>query len=1276
MAGAGNVGTAYVTIVPSMKGFAKSMNGALGGVDLDKSGATLGERLSRSISKNIDTKSISKGFSSAMQSAGSAMLSVGGTVGSAITAVFGGASAAATAFALNVAASAETSEMAFTTMLGSAEAAEKMMNDLATFAAKTPFELSGLISSTQQLLAYGYTAEDVIPMLTAVGDATSALGTGQIGIDAVTRALGQMKTKGKVSGEEMLQLTEQGISAWQYLADAIGTDTAGAMEQVSSGAITAEEGIKAITEGMERDFGGMMENQAKTLVGLMSNLSDAIEQPLMQLKDTSGYDALTDSLAGIIDKVSPLVEKLLPYFDSGLQTAAGAVDMLGAALDTLSTGDTLDNVVQLAGGIAALGPAMVVSGAALQAAAPLTEKLSAGLELTNTAVGSLAGALPKAKGAVTGFAKSAGTGLVTALTKTKTGFQQAAIGANVLLGVAQQSGPLEALKIGVSLLGDTAKTAGPALGTSLCNGIQSVMTSVTPFMSILANSSLVLGAFGTGIAAVALLAATAGMDFGAFATGVSQSLGMVGTLITTTLTNLTAAIPAAIAGIQTAGPILVTSFTNLFMQIGTALSTFLPAFGQVVLTIVPYICQLIAVNGPLLLQGAMTLFGNILTGLSLIIPQIVAYIPTFISGIVSALATGIPTILQGGVDLFSALCEAIPQVLPEISAALPQIAETIASQLPTAVPQVIEGAFQLLIGIVQAVPQVLPDIIAAVGELANSIATNLPSYISQIGEGARQLFQAIGQSVGEVAPEVLSAVGDLIMQIPGHILSFVGALLDAGYNLVMGFVEGIMSAAGAVLDAIGNVVGGAIDFAMGLLGEHSPSKVFKQIGNWLMQGFEIGMDEEERNVNDTIQGILDTANHTAIKAIQKLGDSLAELEDNDAANEFGQYLQELADDANAVAKSARNFSNIGRVFERTGVKFSESFLKEISKGDSKYREHLDEMLTLTDEQLQAIVDMYTQADIDSKIMDVTEALMSDEGLRWAFEATGQEINGFVKDMNEFGLTIEDVQSKVNSFSATVSDGFTAMSMFNSDVDLDTFTSNLENNIRVSKYWARQVNEVFDKVADYESSENFRKAVLEGGIDKYGRMMIQLAGKTREEIIKVIDLYNDAVYEGYNAGMSVTSALIPDVSQYYDVGNDIAEGIAEGIEDGEGAVIGAAKKISYSIEKTVKDYFGISSPSRLMKHLFGYVGDGAAIGLKASGAAVSDVMADISARVERTAARTKANISAFGKAAFNERSGLDVANIDQTIIFQRPVQTPYQTANAMKSYATYGLAGAR
>jgi tape measure domain-containing protein len=177
----------------------------------------------------------------------------------------------------------EQAEIAFTTMLGSSEAAKDMLNDLAILAAKTPFELPGLVDASKKMLAFGFTADQIIPSITAIGDAVAGLGGGADVIDRVTRAIGQMQAKGKVSAQEMNQLAENGIPAWEILAEKIGTDIPTAMKRAETTGISAAIGVDAILTGLSDRFGGMMQKQAETIGGLFSTAKDNVTAILREL---------------------------------------------------------------------------------------------------------------------------------------------------------------------------------------------------------------------------------------------------------------------------------------------------------------------------------------------------------------------------------------------------------------------------------------------------------------------------------------------------------------------------------------------------------------------------------------------------------------------------------------------------------------------------------------------------------------------------------------------------------------------------------------------------------------------------------------------------------------------------------------------------------------------------------------------------------------------------------------------------------------------------------
>lgn len=180
--------------------------------------------------------------------------------------------------AVRSAAQMEQTEKAFTTLLKSADLAKDFLAELERFAAATPFELPGLLNASKRLLAFGFSAQQVIPVLTAIGDSAAALGMGEEGISRLTTAIGQIQAKAKVSAEEMNQINETGIPAWQLLADTIGTTVPQAMDMASKGMIDGATGVQAILTGMNKQFGGMMAEQSQTLNGMMSNIQDSIGQ--------------------------------------------------------------------------------------------------------------------------------------------------------------------------------------------------------------------------------------------------------------------------------------------------------------------------------------------------------------------------------------------------------------------------------------------------------------------------------------------------------------------------------------------------------------------------------------------------------------------------------------------------------------------------------------------------------------------------------------------------------------------------------------------------------------------------------------------------------------------------------------------------------------------------------------------------------------------------------------------------------------------------------------
>jgi tape measure domain-containing protein len=228
----------------------------------------------------------------------------------------------------------EQATIAFTSMLGDGQKAKAFLDDLQAFAAKTPFEFPDLIKSAQMMRAMGIAAQDVIPTLTSVGNAAAATGRGKEAVEGITLALTQMFAKGKVSAQEMNQLAERGVPGWRYLADAIGTSIPEAMKKAEKGSIDAGTAIKALTEGMNKDFAGMMDQQSKSIAGMMSTLEDSARMMVGEILQPV-FDQLSSILqeftkpGGYLDSFMNAWRNLSPEVKNSILVLAGVLAIAG-----------------------------------------------------------------------------------------------------------------------------------------------------------------------------------------------------------------------------------------------------------------------------------------------------------------------------------------------------------------------------------------------------------------------------------------------------------------------------------------------------------------------------------------------------------------------------------------------------------------------------------------------------------------------------------------------------------------------------------------------------------------------------------------------------------------------------------------------------------------------------------------------------------------------------------------------------------------------------------
>lgn len=187
-----------------------------------------------------------------------------------------------------IAGQREQNQISFATLLGGDSNAKKYLSEMTKFAGDTPFGYDDLTATSKTMLAYGYKQNEILPELTKIGDAGSALSMSNQDMTYVATSLGRMRSTGKTTLEYLNPLLERGIPVWKYLAEYTGKSSEKVQEMVSKGLLPGEKAAKAISDAMGKEFAGNMEKQSKTYQGLVNSLGDA--QDSMNAAMGEGYN--------------------------------------------------------------------------------------------------------------------------------------------------------------------------------------------------------------------------------------------------------------------------------------------------------------------------------------------------------------------------------------------------------------------------------------------------------------------------------------------------------------------------------------------------------------------------------------------------------------------------------------------------------------------------------------------------------------------------------------------------------------------------------------------------------------------------------------------------------------------------------------------------------------------------------------------------------------------------------------------------------------------------
>lgn len=302
-------------------------------------------------------------------------LSHGLSVAQAIGSAFVNAASAAGRLAFNIgrgavaaAATKEAEMLGFRLLLGSESAAGRLMEQVEAFADRTPFQTQDVMRWSKGLLAKGFAASEIPQLLMAGGDVGALNGMNPELVDRLFMAFGQIKGKGRLQGEELMQLAEAGLattSVYAQLERQLGTTRGGVLKLMQAGQVSSDQGIAAIVGAIQTDIskgrlGRPLEEFSRTVPGLLSTIESRWKQFQANLFRADGFGQFKGFLGN-------LAEALDPKSPSGQRLQASITktfdDVFGSVFGDLGSSSGMSRVEAIIDGI---GKAIRVAGASMK----------------------------------------------------------------------------------------------------------------------------------------------------------------------------------------------------------------------------------------------------------------------------------------------------------------------------------------------------------------------------------------------------------------------------------------------------------------------------------------------------------------------------------------------------------------------------------------------------------------------------------------------------------------------------------------------------------------------------------------------------------------------------------------------------------------------------------------------------------------------------------------------------------------------------------------------
>ena len=235
----------------------------------------------------------------------------------------------------------------------------------------------------------------------------------------------------------------------------------------------------------------------------------------------------------------------------------------------------------------------------------------------------------------------------------------------------------------------------------------------------------------------------------------------------------------------------------------------------------------------------------------------------FLPGL-STVMDGIASLVTGENGAQSTISSGISQMLETMNSSLPrffdagkEVVEAIFQAVIRNLPQMVSGGIEILMSIVDGIINNIDEIIDSTIEVIDAVIDGLTNNLPKLIEGGVKLTIALAVGLIKAIPRLVQNIPQIIAAIVKGFVAGTSQILEVGKNIVRGIWNGISAMGGWIREKVTGFFNGIVDGVKGILGIHSPSKVFAGIGENMALGLGEGWSGEFDAVKKSVNGDMD-----------------------------------------------------------------------------------------------------------------------------------------------------------------------------------------------------------------------------------------------------------------------------------------------------------------------------------------------------------------------------------------------------------------------------------